>query len=292
MQNIYEGESRIKNQMVILAILVLIIAIIASYSYIANKSKIHTSKVEGIPLLWIEPENMNKNTPMVIWLDGFTGSKERTIPKLKALAKKGYLAISFDVYEHGERSIEGDDLTERVFANFRSGMWLIIGRSSDDAIKVLNWAEKTFDISDKICMGGFSMGGDISVVVAGMDKRVKCVAAVVSTPDWLRPGMKGSSSAHNNIPQGKANKKAQGYYDRLNPLTHVSKYENEPAITFELGADDFHIPASGALSFQKKLKQLYKDPSRIRVVEHLGVRHKFTNKMWMNCLNWFDKYNG
>ncbi len=278
-----------------LIILVLIIASVALYYYVTRikyKSEIHTSKVESIPVLWIEPENMNKNTPMVIWLDGFTGSKERTVRKLHTLAKKGYLAISFDVYDHGERSIKGEDIQERVFANFRSEMWPIIGGSSEDAIKVLDWSEKKFDISNKICMGGFSMGGDIAVVVAGMDKRINCVAAVVSTPDWLRPGMKETSFAHNIIPQGEANKKAQAYYDRLNPLTHVSNYGHEPAITFELGAKDVHIPATGALSFQQKLKRLYDDPSKIRIVEHSGVGHKFRKDMWQNCLDWFDKYNG
>jgi hypothetical protein len=40
------------------------------------------------------------------------------------------------------------------------------------------------------------MGGDISIATVGVDERIKRIAAFVTTPDWLRPGMRSLTCQH------------------------------------------------------------------------------------------------
>jgi dienelactone hydrolase len=50
---------------------------------------------------------------------------------------------------------------------------------------VLDWIIANRDVLiSKMVAGGFSMGGDISIALAGIDHRVGRVAAIGSTPDW------------------------------------------------------------------------------------------------------------
>jgi dienelactone hydrolase len=258
--------------------------------------KIVSYKLGDIPIIYIQPHQENRNNKLVIWLDGFSGKKERTISYLKELAAEGFTAVSYDASEHGERSTESREvLWDRVFGDFRKGMWPIIANTSYDAQKVIDWAIKELKVDpNNVGMGGFSMGGDIAVTVAGLDNRVKCVAAIVSTPDWERPGMKDFSTPPMLIDQGEADKTAQTHYETLNPLTHLENYDHLPAITFEMGSNDVHIPVDGALRFQEALQQssyaLKKD--KIRVTVHSNVHHEFDRAMWTSSLQWFVEHCG
>jgi dienelactone hydrolase len=94
-----------------------------------------------------------------------------------------------------------------------------------------------------------------------------------------------------NIPPGEPDSYAFLMYQRLNPQTHLSQYSHCPAITFECGADDNHVPPDGAQRFQRALQNTYQGCSeRLRVNLHPGVGHEFTPAMWVNCLAWFDRY--
>ena len=53
--------------------------------------------------------------------------------------------------------------------------------------------------------------------------------------------------------QGDADSYAQWFYDHLDPLTHVENYAHGPAILFECGADDVHVPPDGAQRFAAAL---------------------------------------
>jgi len=245
--------------------------------------------LDDIPILIVKPADMNKKTSLVIFQHGFTGYKEEMRPYLDALAEEGYLAICIDAYEHGARAIPGDNLWNRVFesGNTRSEFWPILGHTADDLVKVMDWAQEEYNLFDKVCMGGFSMGGDISVSLAGVDSRVNCVSGVVTTPDWLRPNSSYLGQ------QGIANEEAQGYYDRYDPLSHITSFRENVNITFEEGENDTLIPADDAFNFENEAKNLEGFTSTIRVIEHEGLGHgiDINGIMWKNSLQWFMTYS-
>ncbi len=247
--------------------------------------------VEGIPVIWVNPER-EQPTRLAIWLPGLTGTKDQMVPFLQELARAGFVALSYDPWQHGERGSETvQQLGARVFGNFRFFMWPILGQSTLDALRVIDWALVHFQamLLPAIAIGGISMGGDIAVAVAALDQRIRCVSAIIATPDWLRPGMQVLSQPGSLLPPGEPDTYARFFYDQLNPLTHLAVYaHHRPAITFECGANDFHVPPNGALSFQQALHtqdQNYID--RLRVNLHEGVGHEVTEKMWRNSLDWF-----
>jgi dienelactone hydrolase len=247
---------------------------------LASDSPVRKERIDRIPAIWIEPEARGSQGKLVLWLPGFTGSKESTEPQLRQLALKGFTALSYDPWQHGERAAESvEALQTRVFGNFRRHMWPIFGNTALEALRVIDWAVAHLNVSREICAGGISMGGDIAVAAAGIDPRIACLAAICSTPDWLRAGTE--------ILPGQPDAYAQFFYDRLDPLTHWEAYTRRPAIAFECGAEDRHVPPDGALHFQEALRDVYRPcPDRLRVNIHPGLGHTTTEAMWQNCLEW------
>jgi hypothetical protein len=185
------------------------------------------------------------------------------LPFLKDLAATGFLAVSFDPWQHGERGTETrEQISKRVFGNFRRHFWPILGNTALDTLRVIDWAVARFGVGLPVYMLGTSMGGDIAVAAAGLDHRIGRVTTVASTPDWLRPGMRSRGTL---MEQGDPDAYAQYYYDHLNPLTHPGAYAHGPAIRFACGEQDDHVPPDGALRFQRTLAEMY--PSTAGKVE-------------------------
>jgi len=239
--------------------------------------------VEGIPILVIAPKE-TKARPLVIWLTGFSGQKESVEAHLREFAKQGFLALSFDPHQHGERRIESrEELVKRVRGNIRRHFWPILARTAEETPKVIDWAIKTLGVRPEVGMGGISMGGDIAVAAAGVDRRISVVSACIATPDWLRPG--------SFEPPGEPDTAAQADYDRRNPLTHLQLYAHRPAIAFQSGAADKQVPPDGGTRFVTALKPLYAGVAE-RLVVNLepDVPHRFTPRMLDNSIQWFAKH--
>ena len=246
-----------------------------------------STHVDHIPVLWIRPSNRKKTTKLAIWLPWGTGTKEDMLPYLDQLDTAGFLAMSFDPWHHGERG--SGETPEQMFAmamgDFPNTIWPILGQSSLDVVKVIDWALAEYAIRPPICVGGISLGGDIAVAAAGIDSRIGVVSSINATPDWLRPGMHAQGQL---VQYGTVGAYAQYFYEHINPLTNLSSYDHCPAIAFECGADDDHVPPDGALRFQTALKETYKErPDRLRVNLYPNVGHQATPAMWQSSLDWF-----
>lgn len=256
-----------------------------------KNSSVATTHVDHIPLIRITPKERQPPTRLAIWLPWGTGTKEDTLPYLEQLSSAGFLALSFDPWQHGERGTGATP--EQMFAiamgDFPNTIWPIIGQSALDVLKIIDWASAEYGIAPPISIGGVSLGGDIAVAAAGLDSRVGVVSAINATPDWLRPGMHAQGQL---VQYGNAGAYAQFFYDHINPLTNLSGYAHCPAITFECGAEDDHVPPDCALRFQAALRGTYREhPERLRVNIHPDVGHQATPAMWQNSLAWFLKHS-
>ena len=241
--------------------------------------------VDDIPLIWCEPPK-NERRHLVIWLNGFSGSKESVKTDLESLAEAGFVALAFDPYQHGERLVETvEELRDRIRGNIRRNFWPILAHTAEETSKVIDWAIGNLSVEEAVGMGGVSMGGDISVTAAGIDHRIAAISALVATPDWLRPG--------SFEPPGEPDETAQCCYDRCNPLTHLEHYVNCPAITFQSGAEDQQVPPDGGQRFAEALSSTYANcPEKLKVVLHEGVAHGRCDAMMENSIAWFSKWLG
>lgn len=235
-----------------------------------------------VPVIWLEPDPLEVRK-LVIWLTGFSGSKEAMEPQLADLAKKGFIALSFDPYQHGERRIESqDELRSRIRGNIRRYFWPILAHTAEETKTVIDWAVANLEVESQVGIGGISMGGDTSVAAAGFDQRIAAVAACIATADWLRPG--------SFEPPGTPDDAAQTCYDRRNPLTNLDHYAHCPAITFQSGADDQQVPPDGGQRFVAALQEKYHCANNMDVTLHPDTPHQFTPAMWQNCVRWFVRH--
>lgn len=239
--------------------------------------------IDHIPTIWIDRAQASTRRALAVWLPWFTGDKEAMLPYLTDLSQRGYVALSCDPWEHGERARESTEaLYTRVFGNYRRYMWPILAHSVEDILRVVDWAIESLGIEPNVYLGGISMGGCIAVAAAGIEERVICVAAHNATPDWTQLAM--------DIEAGTADAYARYLLRRLNPMYHLDAYAHCPAIAFECGADDRHVPPDGALHFRAALQKTYAlCPDKLQVHLHAGVGHQSTDEMWQNSLAWFAR---
>jgi uncharacterized protein len=260
-----------------------------------HKGVITRDVVDGVPVLYVRPVGNTEASKLALWLPSFAQTKESTLPYLRELAKLGFVAVSLDPWQHGERGFESPQrLISRVFepGRFRRYMWPIIGQTTLDAKRVVDWALHHLVKTDAVVAGGLSMGGDIAVALAGIDTRIARVAAIIATPDWTRPGMRYFTAPYDVVQQGEADDYATWFYETMDPLTHIDAYQRECAITFECGETDTHVPPDGATRFRDEL--VAKDASarkRIRVNLHKGLGHGdgADPVFFANCKEWLSQ---
>ncbi len=236
----------------------------------------NTERVDDIPLIYQLPAGEDRHK-LVLFLAGFSGDKESCAPRLEELAALGFTALSFDAWQHGQRMrTDVAELRARVRGNIRRYFWPILAHTAREVPRIIDWALERFCLDESVGIGGISMGGDISVVAAALDRRIVLAVPGVATPDWLRPGT--------FEPVGQADAAAQDCYDELNPLTHLEGYAHCPRIVFQNGADDQQVPAEASVRFREALRRThYQDcPERIETVLHAATAHAYTEVMWDN----------
>lgn len=250
-----------------------------------------TARVEQVPITWLAPEAADGPLKLVVWLAPGLSGMEATEPVLERLAGEGYLAVSFDSWGRGSRCREPlETLMPRVWANFPLVAWPLYANGALEVLRVADWAARTFDVAPRYAVGGNSAGGDIAVAAAGLDPRIACVATTVATPDWRRPGMRVGGEL---VAPGAPDAYAQYLYDRIDPLTNVGSFAHRPAIAFECGASDDHVPPDGAQRFVAALAGVYGDDaaSKLRVTLHPDVGHQTTPAMMDRCLGWLREHH-
>jgi dienelactone hydrolase len=244
----------------------------------------HRDTVDDIPLIYLRPDD-NDRKKLVVWLNGFSGNKKDCRPQLEELAALGFTALSFDPYQHGERMVaDVEELRERIKGNIRRYFWPILAQTTREVPRVIDWALDHFDVDKQVGIGGISMGGDISVAAAGVDRRIALAVPWIATPDWLRPGTCEAV--------GKPDAQAQADYDAFNPLTHLDHYAHCPRIVFQNGAEDPLVPRDGSLRFRDALRRgHYQDcPERIEAVLHPGLGHELCDAMWGNTTHLMQEF--
>lgn len=252
--------------------------------------------INGIPVIYIEPKDNNKKK-MILFLGGLSSTKESLIDYLKDIAEQGFYAFSFDNFEHGERGNEKPrEISTRVFSNIRKYGWRILGETVKNSLTVIDWAISNLNLSSEVRMGGISMGGDISISAAGIDKRIVRIAPIVATPNWLRPDMHVIGKPDTLLDPGEPDEISNSLFNEYNPMTHLDRYINCPLVYAVLGEHDTHISPKSFECFKQELSKISPEAAKNIDIEyirgnksdHIDVL-KRNAEWWPNLLNWLIK---
>ncbi|NCT92390.1 hypothetical protein GXB85_15745 [Cellulomonas sp. APG4] len=216
--------------------------------------------IDGIPAISVRPAAASSNR-LVVWLPPLGESAEAMVPHLQRLAATGVTALSIDPWQHGMRqAAPSGALRAAVLADFRRRMWPILGRTTIDALTVVDhWGPMLGTDPTSYDVGGMSMGGDIALALAALDARIGRVSVVAAGPDWGRPGMRSVDGSDKTIDQGLEDAGAHWWRQQLEPATRAAAFARDVHVDLELGGADTHVPPDAALELRRRVVAL--DPS-------------------------------
>ena len=109
---------------------------------------------DGIRLSAVLERPTQEPCPLVIFLHGFTSSKDRphSVASCEAMREAGYATLRMDLYGHGESEGEFRDQT--------------LNRWISNAMATVRWAEAQ-DWVTEIWLSGHSQGGLVAALAAG-----------------------------------------------------------------------------------------------------------------------------
>ena len=138
---------------------------------------------KGIPLLHVHTDDMNEETPVVIFLHGFMSAKEHNLHYAYQLVNQGVRVLLPDAKLHGDRN---EGLTEMQM-NLR--FWEIILNSIHEVEQLFNYLKSNHLVeSNKIGIAGSSMG---AITTAGCLKRYEWIttaALCMGAPGFVELG--------------------------------------------------------------------------------------------------------
>ncbi len=258
--------------------------------------KVNKIWVDLIPVYYVTPEGYKDGDDMkiCIFLSGLSGNKESLVTSYaKYIVANGYTAVFFDHYLHGERAnIQNpttiltstqeevtalkNEILNTCFKNMYRYGWEVLGNSSLDTLRVLDYFYDHFPVVESV-MGGSSMGGDTALAVAGLDGRINRILCLITAPDWLRPGM------HNLLENvdmpadpGQADAKSKWYFDNFSPSVNLLRYDGgDIDMMFACGEVDTHINPNWVYTFRENIYRL--NPAagqKIGIWTNMGMGHK------------------
>ncbi|WP_228692744.1 alpha/beta fold hydrolase [Lunatimonas sp.] len=119
--------------------------------------------------------------PVIIWSHKFinTGFDRLLNPLISDFLDKGIAVMVFDQLGYGSRIEEGTDFYERYPGWSKMGKMVADTRAALDALQQIELIDE-----NSIYLGGYSLGGTISLLTAAMDDRVAGVAAASAFTPW------------------------------------------------------------------------------------------------------------
>ena len=131
--------------------------------------------------------------PVVLLIDGMGGSKERWwakndwpngIETTEALVRKGFAVFSIDAAMHGERIANPEIFPKPLSlrkADLMHTVQRMIKQTVQDYMRGLDYLESRDDIDiEKTGAYGLSMGGSVTIILAGLDDRIKMAVTGVA----------------------------------------------------------------------------------------------------------------
>jgi dienelactone hydrolase len=250
---------------------------------------------EPVPAL-IYYKKGNKGMPVVIFSHGLGGNKEQYPERMKELAGKGLFVVTIDAHLHGERKVPGIFPAGKNLGRLGNdySIWVhqsAISHTSRDISKIIDALSARSDVDlSRVGVAGVSMGGCISLVSAGRDRRISVVVELIGAVDFWYDVTKTAPGPDQDAKRKALSPRVRQLVDSHNPQDRKTMFAPR-ALFLANGARDDGIDIESVKKFVKDLGPTYAaHPDRLKLLEEPDVGHSVTDRMWTEGTQWVVRH--
>lgn len=235
----------------------------------------------GVPCLCVAPDGPTgggpaDGLPLVVVVHGLGSRKERMLPGLYEMARRGLRAVAPDVRLHGERP-GAESRDARLQADYFAAATEMIVETARDLSRL-----REHFAPPHAGLHGVSLGGYITFAALLLDPEWAAGAVALGSPDWLAPLRAfGLGPGHPAYDQAAL----------LNPLALApTAFPPRPLLMLH-GAQDVAVPPDGVIQLEERLRPAYAAfPERLRLRVFPGLGHQYTDEMLSLSADWMERY--
>lgn len=252
---------------------------------------IEKKQIDQIPLLHVVDEKQkNEQLPFVIFLHGFTSTKENNLHYSYLLAEKGFRVVLPEAPHHGERDlgISEDKLTNQF--------WEIVIQTIHELSKIKQYYEAEAQIDhERIGLVGTSMGGIATLGALTQYDWIKVSVSLMGVPtyqklaNWQIAQLKKQNKTI-EMPEDKV-KDILEQLEEYDLSLHPEKLKDRPLL-FWHGKKDPVVPYEYAHQFYQDIIRKKSDAEHIQFILEEEAEHKVSQSGIKNTVKWFEKYLG
>ncbi|MCD6515491.1 MAG: prolyl oligopeptidase family serine peptidase [Candidatus Odinarchaeota archaeon] len=250
---------------------------------------------DKIPTIFIKHDKFaTKKLPAVILMHGLSSSKERNLAFGMLLANEGFLVAMPDAHMHGDRSTEPLHklLKDKPLETFFD----ILSTTVDDIISIIDYLEERDDVQkEKIGMTGISMGGILTFMAGLADERIKVMAPIIASGDYLTAIKKSTLIDELGIKREVIEKieippEMKPILEELDPAYNAKKLYPRPLIMVTGGKDTI-IPKEAVENTVNAIRDAYKEkPHLFKHSEYPNVGHNVTEEMLEEVITFLKNF--
>ena len=240
--------------------------------------------INKIPAILLRPKGSRGQLSTIILYHGWSSNKEFQRIRGMILSIVGYQVIIPDAIYHGERgNIDYNDAE-----NMRKYFWDTILKNLDESDDIIDGLISQYDANpNSIGIIGHSMGGFTAAGIFTHNPKVKTSVVLNGSYNWGNSNRIFKKAFE--IEEIKDLKDIENKINKLDPMNNMKLLNNRPMLILH-GASDDMVAIESQRIFHNKIKSLYEDKTRVKLIEYPNLGHFVTTNMMEECIHWFHRY--
>jgi pimeloyl-ACP methyl ester carboxylesterase len=225
--------------------------------------------------------------PTIIYLHGFTGSKENHLNIRLGLADQGFLVVSFDARDHGDRR-PLPELWNSCRDNFMETFLEVLFGTVDDTLSLYHHLSSRSEVDpDRIALMGGSMGAMICLMSIPRLPTLRAAVSMAGTMDFMRWQKETAGHELYRFHRGEISEKTRMRLDEYEAKNHLGSFFPLPLLMVH-GAQDELVPPRGQEDLYKQLKPFYKTrPDLLSYRLFPQLAHETSPELLATVHHWF-----
>lgn len=242
------------------------------------------NKIKDIPIIRFYPKATLGLYPTIILYHGWSSSKESQRMRGFILSSLGYQVIIPDAINHGERGTVDYTNPEVAMEYF----WPTILKNLGEAKDILDYAIDNYSANpNRLGVIGNSMGGFTSAGIFAHNPNIKAAVIFNGSCNWEHSNLIFKEVLE--IEDDSSLEEMEVEINSMDPINNLDAIVNRPVLMLHGDADTLVNIESQRL-FYNKVKPLYNDSNKIKLIEYNNLNHFVTTNMMEEAAIWFGKY--